>query len=261
MGVGRRARRRPRGSLPGRRRRRLPPGRDGGAGARLRRHRRLRVPQRRRHRRAAGGAGAPALHRPPGVGRLDGGLRRGALRLRAARRRAGRAALARGAGGGSLRATLPALRAPSGAAQRARGHAARPAQRVRRHQAAPGAPVRGVRPRVRGGPDRAALPQRLRTADAPRHPLRRRGQHLPQRSGGRRAGAGVRGRRPAARLRARARRGPRGGAGAEPPGRGRGHLQRGQRDTAQRGRDGGSTDARVRRRGPRLSGHRRVPAG
>ena len=57
--------------------------------------------------------------------------------------------------------------------------------------------------------DRAALPQRLRSADAPRHALRRGGEHLPVRAGRGRRAARVRGRRPAPRLRARPRRRPR----------------------------------------------------
>ena len=56
---------------------------------------------------------------------------------------------------------------------------------------------------------RAALPQRLRPADAPRHAVRRRRQHLPQRARSGASAAGVRGRRPAPRLRPRRRRGPR----------------------------------------------------
>ncbi len=59
----------------------------------------------------------------------------------------------------------------------------RSAQRLRRHQAPPGAPVRRVRPRVGRDGDRAALPQRLRTADAARHAVRRRRVDLRQRAG------------------------------------------------------------------------------
>ena len=64
--------------------------------------------------------------------------------------------------------------------------------------------------------DRAALPQRLRAADAARHALRRRrGIFRSALAAGARA-AGVRGRRPAARLRPRARRRPRQRARADP---------------------------------------------
>ena len=59
-----------------------------------------------------------------------------------------------------------------------------------------------------GGGDRPAVPQRVRTSDAPRHPLRRRRQHLPIRGRPRGGTEGLRGRGPAPRLRARARRGP-----------------------------------------------------
>ena len=55
----------------------------------------------------------------------------------------------------------------------ARGRAAGPAQRLRRHQGRPGAPVRRRLARDRRAGDRAALPQRLRPADAARHALRR----------------------------------------------------------------------------------------
>ena len=47
--------------------------------------------------------------------------------------------------------------------------------------------MRRVRPRDRRHRHRAALPQRLRSADAARHAVRRRGEHLPLRAGGRRA--------------------------------------------------------------------------
>ena len=51
--------------------------------------------------------------------------------------------------------------------------------------------------------DRAALPQRVRAADASRHAVRRGGQPLPQRLRTRRGATRVRGRRPAPRLRPR----------------------------------------------------------
>ena len=75
--------------------------------------------------------------------------------------------------------------------------------------------ARGVLARDRRPGHRAALPQRLRAADAARHALRRRRVDLPLRAGGRARAAGLRGRRPAARLRARPRRRPRQRAGAD----------------------------------------------
>ena len=81
--------------------------------------------------------------------------------------------------------------------------------------------MRRVRARDRRAGDRAALPQRLRAADAARHALRRawRASSARALAAGARA-ARVRGRRPAARLRARARRRPRQRARARrrPPG-------------------------------------------
>ena len=106
-----------------------------------------------------------------------------------------------------LRAAVPgAAGATLDARGRPRGRAAGPAQRLRRDQGRAGAPVRRVRARDGRDGHRAALPQRLRPADAARHAVRRRGQHLPLRAGRRPRAARVRGRRAAARLRARARR-------------------------------------------------------
>ena len=59
-----------------------------------------------------------------------------------------------------------------------------------------------------GAGDRPALPQRLRAADAPRHAVRRRGAIFRSAVERGRAAAGVRGRRPDPRLRARRRRRP-----------------------------------------------------
>ena len=143
----------------------------------------------------------------PARARLQHGrLRRGPLRVRRARRRRTRAARGRGPRRRPLRAALPALRPPARLPHRARGRAARPAQRLRRDQARAGAPVRRVRQRDGRPRDRAALPQRLRPADAARHAVRRRREHLPLRLRRRPRAARVRGRRSAARLRARARR-------------------------------------------------------
>ncbi len=62
-----------------------------------------------------------------------------------------------------------------------RGGAGRSTQRLRGDQAAPGAPLLLCLPARRKGPlHGAALPQRLRPEDAPRHALRRSRQHLPQ---------------------------------------------------------------------------------
>ena len=71
---------------------------------------------------------------------------------------------------------------------------ARSPQRVRGHQGPPGAPVLRLRPRDRRRGDRAALPQRVRAADAARHAVRRRRGDLRQRAGRRPCAAGVRGR-------------------------------------------------------------------
>ena len=92
---------------------------------------------------------------------------------------------ARGARRRPLRAAVPGLRARARAAGGARGRAAGPAQRLRRHEGRAGAPVRRVLARDGRAGHRAALPQRLRAADAARHALRGRGEHLPLRAGGR----------------------------------------------------------------------------
>ena len=105
-------------------------------------------------------------------------------------------------GAGSSRA------APTCGADLRTGHGRRvgpagPAQRLRRQQGRPGAAGRRVGGHDRRRGRRAALPQRLRPPDAARHPVLRRGRDLPLRAGGGPAAAGVRGRRPAPRLRAR----------------------------------------------------------
>ena len=94
----------------------------------------------------------------------------------------------------------------AGAGGDRRGRAGRPAQRVRGDEAPPGASRLRLRARDRGAGHRAALPQRLRAADAARHPVRRRRGDLRRRARRRARAAGLRGRRPAARLRPRARR-------------------------------------------------------
>ena len=100
---------------------------------------------------------------------------------RARRRRAGAARRGRPRRR-PLRAGLPALRAGARPSHGARGRAARPAQRLRGDEARAGAPLRGVRHRDRRAGHRAALPQRLRPADAARHAVRRRREHLPLRA-------------------------------------------------------------------------------
>ena len=70
------------------------------------------VDQRVRHRGPAGRHG-PGRHRPAGAGELDGGLRRGPLRVPRGRRRPGRAAAAGGPGRRPLRAAVPACAAGS----------------------------------------------------------------------------------------------------------------------------------------------------
>ena len=163
------------------------------------------------------------------LGVVDGGLRRGPLRLPGARRRRrprprGREAL----DAGDFENHCPVCGRPLGWAAGRRGRPARPAQQLRREQGRPGALRRGVGAagRRRGG--RAALPQRLRAGDAAGHAvLRRRGDVPLRRSSAGEAAAGLRGRRPDARLRARRRRGPRQPARAAtrcataPPGRSR----------------------------------------
>ena len=120
-----------------------------------------------------------------------------------ARRRGPRRALA----AGRLREPVPGLRRAARLGAGRRGRAARPAQRLRRQQGRPGALRRGVGAagRRRGGG--AALPQRLRPGDAAGHAVLRRRGDVPLLGRARRAAAGLRGRRPDARLRARRRRG------------------------------------------------------
>ena len=210
--------------------RRLPSGRAGRPGQGPVRPAGLLRRQRHRHRRAAGGHGA-AAGAAPGAGLVDGGLRRGPLRLPGSRPGAPARPRRGRPGAGPVRAPLPALRL--GPVHRA-GHRvgpAGPAQRLRGEQGGPGATGRGV-----GGDDRrqrggAALPQRVRAADAARHPVLRRGRHLPVGAGNGPGTAGDRGRRAAPGLRARG--GRRGGQhGRADCGRAAGPaagLQRGQR--------------------------------
>ena len=152
----------------------LPPGGDGRARRRLRRHRRLRRPQRPRHRGAAARARRRRLRRAARARLEHGRLRRGPLPLRRARHRAARAARrAADLDAGRFEPPCPVCGRAAGAARGPRGRAAGPAQRLRGHQARAGAPVRRLRARDRRAGDRAALPQRLRAADAARHAVRR----------------------------------------------------------------------------------------
>ena len=98
---------------------------------------------------------------------------------------------------------LPGLRRGARPRGGDRGRADRSAQRLRGDEAPPGAPRSRLRPGARGAGRAPALPQRVRAADAARHAVRRRRQHLPQRAGGGPRPAGVRGRRSAPRLRPR----------------------------------------------------------
>ena len=159
------------------------------------------------HRRAAQALGAGRLRRPRGPGQQHGRLRRGRLPLRRSRRGRPRA-----------RATAPTWRpgrfeprCPRCALRaRAVGRSPRaspldPAQRLRGHQAPPGAPVRRLRPARPGcrSPRCATTTSTGRGCPAtPRTPgvASIFASALAARPGA----AGLRGRRPAARLRPRA---------------------------------------------------------
>ena len=144
-----------------------------------------------------------------------------------------------------LRAAVPGLRARAGSRARARGCAGRPAQRVRGDEARAGAPVPRVRARDGRTGDRAAVSQRLWTADAARHAVCGRREHLPLGVRGRARSARVRGRRPAARLRPCARRGAR-----EPARAGWRASRRLQRLLGRPARRGGDGRARSAARSP-----------
>ena len=252
-GLGRPAARCGRGLPPGRRRRRR-----GARG----RPARVRRPQRPRHRRAAG-RDARGGRRPAGAGLLDGGLRRGPLPVPRARRPGAAAPGGRRARGGRLRQPLPALRPPAGLGAGRRGRAARPALVVRRQQGRPGAlhlRVGAPGGRASGG---AALPQRLRAGDAAGHAVLRRGRAVPVLAGARRAAAGLRGRRPDPRLRARHRRGA-GQPGRAAGGHGRrdAGVRRLQRRLRAPGPDPrrGHAGGRGHRPRHRARGDRRLPA-
>ena len=227
-GPRRRPRRRPAGPAAARGRRGVPPGGDGRARRRPRRRARLRRAQRPRHRRPAR-RDARRRGAPAGAGRLDGGLRRGPLRLPGARRRAARAAGARPTStrAGSSRAARAA------AATWSPGSSARTRRSTR---AAPTPPPRSPRStwsaawaRQTGG---AAWRCATTTSTGrgcratPRTPASPSIFRSALERG--RGAAGLRGRRPAARLRARhrRRRGQRARADDRPA---RGRPHRGQR--------------------------------
>ena len=112
----------------------------------------------------------------------------GALRLRTARAGRPAPAAARGPGRRRFEPALPALRRASCD----RGAVPETAPLDPRNVYAATKPHQehlcfAFCPRDGRARDRAALPQRLRPADAPRHALRRRGGDLRQRAGGRRA--------------------------------------------------------------------------
>ena len=91
-----------------------------------------------------------------------------------------------------------------------------------------------------------------------RHALRRGRLHLPHGAGSGPGAPGVRGRRPAPRLRARQRRRPGQRAGAHRRTRGDGRLQHRLGRPPHRGRPGRRPCRRLRSAGPAARGHRRV---
>ena len=126
---------------------------------------------------------ARARLRGPARARVEHGrLRRGSLRVRRARPRAPRPAPPRGPRRGPLRAAVPALRRAARARVDPRGRADRSAQRLRRDEAPSGAPRERVLARDGRPGHGAALPQRLRAADAARHAVRGRRVDLRQRA-------------------------------------------------------------------------------
>ena len=116
------------------------------------------------------------------------------------------AAPARRPGGGPVRAAVPALRRAALTGPGGRGRAARPAQRLRGDEGGAGASGRPRGPARPGG----TVALRYHNVYGPRMPrdtpYAGRRRDLPLRPGGRPGAAGLRGRRPAARLRPRPRR-------------------------------------------------------
>ena len=168
----------------------------------------VRLPQRPRHRGPAGRDARPRRRRRLVLASLDGGLRRGPLRLRRARPAGRRGVRIRAATStaGDFENHCPVCGTPLGWAlvdedARLDPRSSYAASKVAQEHYA-SAWVR----QAGGVGGRAALPQRLRPGDAPRHAVLRRRGDLPLRARARRGAAGLRGRRPDARLRARRRR-------------------------------------------------------
>ena len=193
----RRPRRRGPGPGPPRHRRRRPPGGEGRARRGHRRHGRLRVEQRprdrgpasplcRRGRDAASSRPAPwsstarAATPAPPTALVPPGPRS----VEALRRR-------------EFEPPCPVCGRRPHPGTGHRGRAARPAEHVCGDEGRAGAPRRVLGAGDRRGRGLAAVPQRLRTRDAARHPVRRRGRPLPLQPRPRRGAAGLRGRRPA----------------------------------------------------------------
>ena len=233
----------------GRRRRRgLPPGGDGRPRRRPRRHRRLRRPQRPRHR----GAAARARGRAGSPGRLVLASSmvvygEGRYALRRARRRApaaARAATTSTPAASSRRARSAA--APLEPQRGARGRAARSPQRLRRHEGRAGAPVRRRSRRETGATVTALRYHNVYGPRMPRDtPYAGVASIFRSALAAGDAPARVRGRRPAARLRARPRRRPRQPARARGAD-GAGRVQRRQRHAAHGARHGAGAAARGR---------------
>ena len=163
--------------------------------------------QRGRDRHAARGRRrAPRQGPAAGGGLLDGGLRRGRLPLSRARAHPSGAAPGRAAAPSRLGAALSGLRRTGHARANPRERAPAADQRVRGDKARPGGARADPGPRLRARDRGPALPQRLRPAPGAVQSLHRRGGHLRRACAQRTAAAGVRGRRAAARPRARIRR-------------------------------------------------------
>ena len=109
-----------------------------------------------------------------------------------------------------------------------------------------------------GARDRAEVPQRLRARDAAGHAVLRRRRDLPLLAGARRGAAGLRGRRPDARLRARRRRRPGQPASPSTPSARR-EPARWRRTTSARARPVSILDVAGLLAGPRAARARRSP--
>ena len=157
----------------GRSRRGLSSGGQGRSRRGLRRRAGLRRRQRPRYR---GPAAGPARRRLPRAARArveHGRVRRGPVPVRDARRRAGAASPPGGSRRGPLRAGLSRMRGTTDAGVGPRDRAARSPERVRGVEGRAGASGQRVRAGAHGRDGHgAAVPQRLRARDAPRHALR-----------------------------------------------------------------------------------------